>query len=414
MMGPHPADRHRETSLMPASPPPSPTAQPNTLMVTLQIISVVFYTFVAFLCIGLPIAVLPGYVHDQLGFSAVVAGLTIGSQYLATLLSRPMAGRICDTIGTKRAVVYGMVGIAVSGGLTLIAALLEPWPAISLGILIVSRLFLGVSQGLIGVGSISWCIGKVGAEHTAKAISWNGIASYGAIAIGAPLGYLMSREWGFFTLGIALTAMASLALLVIRKQPSIAVLKGERLPFWSVFGRIAPYGASLTLASIGYGTMTTFITLFYVSRGWEGAAWCMSVFGVCFIAARLLFIGAINRLGGYISAMLCMGIETLGLLLLWLAPGTEFALAGAGLTGLGLSLVYPALGVEAIKRVPATSRSAGLSAYAVFFDLALAIAGPIMGAIALGLGYASIFFFASLLSLAGFGLTWMLSRRPRL
>lgn len=401
----------RKSPMSAASPPP--VAQPSSMTITLQIVSVVFYTFVAFLCIGLPIAVLPGYVHDQLGFSAVVAGLVIGSQYLATLLSRPTAGKICDTIGTKLAVVYGMSGIAISGVLTLAAALFEHLPEVSLTILIVSRLFLGVSQGLIGVGSISWCIGKVGPEHTARAISWNGIASYGAIAIGAPLGYLMSHELGFFTLGIALTVMASLSLLVIRKQTAPPVIKGERLPFWSVFGRIAPYGLSLTLASIGYGTMTTFITLFYVSRGWEGAAWCLSVFGVCFIAARLLFIGAINRLGGFTSAILCMGVETLGLVLLWVSPNTTFALTGAGLTGLGLSLVYPALGVEAIKQVPSSSRSAGLSAYAVFFDLALAIAGPIMGAIALGLGYSWIFFFASLLSIGGLGLTVLLSRRAQ-
>ena len=402
-----------ETSPMSAATPPPHLAQPSSMTVTLQIVSIVFYTFVAFLCIGLPIAVLPGYVHDQLGFSAVVAGLTIGSQYLATLLSRPMAGKVSDTIGTKLAVVYGLSGIVLSGVLTFAAAMLEHLPGTSLTILIISRLFLGVSQGLIGVGSISWCIGKVGPEHTARAISWNGIASYGAIAIGAPLGYVMSHELGFFTLGISLAVMASLALLVIRKQTSVPVLKGERLPFWSVFGRIAPYGLSLTLASIGYGTITTFITLFYVSRGWEGAAWCLSVFGVCFILARLLFINAINRLGGFTAAILCMGVETLGLVLLWVAPNTGFALTGAGLTGLGLSLVYPALGVEAIKQVPSTSRSAGLSAYAVFFDLALAIAGPIMGAIALGLGYSWIFFFASLLSLAGLGLTVLLSRRPR-
>lgn len=395
-----------------ATPPPS-VAQPSSMTITLQIVSIVFYTFVAFLCIGLPIAVLPGFVHDQLGFSAVIAGLTIGSQYLATLLSRPTAGRICDTIGTKLAVVYGMFGIVISGVLTFAAAMFEHFPEVSLTLLIVSRLCLGISQGLIGVGSISWCIGKVGPEHTARAISWNGIASYGAIAIGAPLGYLMSQEFGFFTLGIALTLMAAIALLVIRKQTSPAVIKGERMPFWSVFGRIAPYGLSLTLASIGYGTITTFITLFYVSRGWDGAAWCLTVFGVCFILARLLFIGAINRMGGFSSAILCMGVETLGLVLLWVAPNTAFALTGAGLTGLGLSLVYPALGVEAIKQVPPTSRSAGLSAYAVFFDLALAIAGPIMGAVALGLGYSWIFFFASLLSLAGLGLTMLLSRRPR-
>ncbi|WP_426139592.1 MFS transporter [Pseudomonas sp. DWP3-1-2] len=393
--------------------PPSPPFEVSSITITLQIVSIVFYTFVAFLCIGLPIAVLPGYVNDELGFSAVIAGLTIGSQYLATLLSRPLAGRVCDTLGTKLAIVYGMSGIAISGVLTSLATLLENVPLLSLAIVIIARLFLGVSQGLIGVGSISWCIGKVGPEHTARAISWNGIASYGAIAIGAPLGYVMTRELGFFSLGVALTAMAVLALIVIRNKPSIPVIKGERLPFWSVFGRIAPYGLSLTLASIGYGTLTTFITLFYASRGWEGAAWCLSVFGVCFILARLLFIGAINRLGGFTSAIVCMGVETLGLILLWVSPSTGFALAGAGLTGFGLSLVYPALGVEAIKQVPLSSRSAGLSAYAVFFDLALAIAGPVMGAIALGMGYASIFFFASLLSAGGLMLTVMLSRRPR-
>ncbi|WP_397448301.1 MFS transporter [Pseudomonas sp. NA-150] len=396
-----------------AQTPPLPAPPASSLAVTLQIVSIVFYTFIAFLCIGLPIAVIPGYVHDQLGFSAVVAGVTIGSQYLATLLSRPLAGRMADGIGTKRAIIYGLSGIALSGVLTLLATLLVSLPVTSLVILIIARIFLGVAQGLIGVGTISWCIGQVGTEHTARAISWNGIASYGAIAIGAPVGVVMIDQLGFDSLGITLAITASLALLLIRNKPSVPVIRGERLPFWSVFGTVAPYGLSLTLASIGYGTLTTFITLFYLSRGWHGAAYCLTVFGVCFILSRLIFINAISRFGGFTSAISCMAIETLGLVLLWLSPTTEIALIGAGLTGFGLSLVYPALGVEAIKQVPNSSRGAGLSAYAVFFDLALAIAGPVMGSIALGLGYAWIFFYAALLSLAGLSLTLWLARRAR-
>ncbi|WP_122678097.1 MFS transporter [Pseudomonas viridiflava] len=397
---------------MPASPEQS-AVQPSSITITLQIVSIVLYTFIAFLCIGLPIAVLPGYVHDQLGFSPLIAGLAIASQYLATLLSRPYAGRATDTLGSKRAIVFGLWGIGISGAMTLLATLLEPFPTASLSILILARLFLGVSQGLIGVGTISWSIGKVGSEHTAKSISWNGIASYGAIAIGAPLGVVVIDAVGFNSLGIALIVMAGLALWLIRNKPSVPIITGERLPYWSVFGRIAPYGLGLTLSSIGYGTLTTFITLFYLSRGWEGAAYCLSMFGVCFILARLLFIGAINRLGGFNAAILCMAVETCGLVLLWLAPSSGFALAGAGLTGIGLSLVYPALGVEAIKNVPTPSRGAGLSAYAVFFDLALAIAGPVMGAIALGQGYDWIFFYASLLSVSALLLTVWLSRRAR-
>ena len=382
----------------------------SSLAITLQIVSIVFYTFVAFLCIGLPIAVLPGYVHEQLGFSAIIAGLVIGSQYLATLLSRPMAGRMSDTLGTKRAIVFGLSGIVISGLLTLISTLLQDFPMPSLIILVIGRLLLGVAQGLIGVGTISWCMGQVGVEHTARSIGWNGIASYGAIAIGAPLGVVMVTDYGFASLGIALSILAAGALVLIRNKPSVPVVRGERLSFWAVFGRIAPYGTSLTLASIGYGTLTTFITLYYLNRGWSGAAYCLTVFGVCFILSRLLFISAISRFGGFNSAIACMSIETVGLVLLWLAPSTAFALIGAGLAGFGLSLVYPALGVEAIKQVPSSSRGSGLGAYAVFFDLALAIAGPLMGAVALNLGYAWIFFSAALLSVIGLSLTLVLKR----
>lgn len=137
-------DRQPDSLLMPAQQPSSS----SSLSVTLQILSIVFYTFIAFICIGLPIAVLPGYVHDQLGFSAVVAGLAIASQYLATLLSRPSAGRLVDSIGTKPAIVYGLAGIAISGVLTSLAVALQDWPLLSLGVLIVGRVFLGIAQGL--------------------------------------------------------------------------------------------------------------------------------------------------------------------------------------------------------------------------------------------------------------------------
>lgn len=380
--------------------------------VTLQIVSIVFYTFIAFFCIGLPIAVLPGYVHDQLGFSPMVAGITIASQYVATLLSRPGAGRAADTLGTKKAVVVGLAGIAVSGVLTLVSTLLQSYPDTSLALLIIARLVLGGSQGLIGVSTISWGIGLVGADQTAKVISWNGIASYGAIALGAPLGVLMVGAGGFNTLGIALTLLSLLALWLIRNKAAVPVVRGERLPFWAAFGRVAPFGVSLTLASIGYGTLTTFITLYYLDRGWAGAAWCLTSFGLCFIVSRLVFINAITRFGGFNVAISCMAMETVGLVLLWLAPSTSVALIGAGLAGFGLSLVYPALGVVAIARVPSASRGAGLGAYAVFFDLALAIAGPLMGAVAVHLGYGWIFLLASVLALAGLGLTWWLGKQP--
>jgi MFS family permease len=388
----------------------SPAA--DTRAITLQIVSIVFYTFIAFFCIGLPIAVLPGYVHDQLGFSAVIAGLVIGIQYLATLLSRPLAGHLADSLGTKRTIVYGLVGIGLAGLLTLISTLVQSIPDVSLSILLVGRVILGISQGLIGVGTTSWGINQVGAEHSARVISWSGIASYGAIALGAPLGVVLVGALSFNALGVVLMVLAGVALWLIRNKPSLSVARGgERMPFWSAFARVAPYGAMLALASIGYGTLTTFITLYYVEQHWLGAAYCLTAFGISFVIARMVFINAINHLGGFTVSIICMSVEIVGLVFLWLAPNPVFALIGASLTGFGLSLVYPALGVVAIHQVPPASRGAGLGAFAVFFDLSLAIAGPLMGGLAASLGYAWIYFAAALLALAGLGLTQLYKRR---
>lgn len=83
---------------------PEPVAEPalNGLRLNLRIVSVVIFNFASYLTIGLPLAVLPGYVHDVMGFSAFWAGLVISLQYFATLLSRPHAGRYADLQGPKR------------------------------------------------------------------------------------------------------------------------------------------------------------------------------------------------------------------------------------------------------------------------------------------------------------------------
>lgn len=88
----------------------------------------------------------------------------------------------------------------------------------------------------------------------------------------------------------------------------------------------------------------------------------------------------------------------------------ELAMLGAGLTGIGVSWVYPGLGLETLERTPPANRGAALSALSLFFDLAVGLAGPLMGLIASGLGYAEVFLASGLLSIAGFLLVMRLHR----
>ena len=381
------------------------------MAVTLQVVSIVLFTFIGYMNIGIPLAVLPGFVHTTLGYSAVVAGLVISVQYFATLLSRPYASRIIDVRGSKKAVIYGLFGCGFSGVLMLLAALLQAWPTLSLASLLLGRVLLGSAESLVGSGSIGWGIGRVGAQNTAKVISWNGIASYGALAIGAPLGVLLVQHLGLWSMGVSIIVLCALGLRLAWHKAPAPIVAGERLPFIHVLGKVFPHGMGLALGGIGFGTIATFITLYYASNNWDNAALCLTLFGASFILARLLFGGLINRIGGFRVAIACLSVETLGLLLLWLAPNQELALAGAALSGFGFSLVFPALGVEAVNLVPASSRGAAVGAYSLFIDLSLGITGPVAGFIAGGFGFASIFLFASLAAFTGLMLSLYLYKQ---
>ena len=383
------------------------------MAITLQVVSIVLFTFIGYLNIGIPLAVLPGYVHNHLGYGTVIAGLVISVQYLATLLSRPYASRIIDTRGSKRAVMIGLAGCGLSGMFMLVSTWLTSMPAWSLASLLIGRLVLGSAESLVGSGSIGWGIGRVGAQNTAKVISWNGIASYGAIAIGAPLGVVMVGQLGMWSLGVSIMLLGALGVLLAWPKQAAPIVSGVRLPFLHVLGRVLPHGTGLALGSIGFGTIATFITLYYATNHWENAALCLSLFGASFISARLLFGNLINRIGGFRVAIACLSVETLGLLLLWLAPNPELALAGAALSGFGFSLVFPALGVEAVNLVPASSRGAAVGAYSLFIDLSLGITGPLVGAVAAGFGFASIFLFAALAAFSGLLLSVYLYRQAQ-
>jgi predicted MFS family arabinose efflux permease len=84
-------------------------------------------------------------------------------------------------------------------------------------------------------------------------------------------------------------------------------------------------------------------------------------------------------------------VEALGLGLIELAPGLALALTGAVLTGLGYSLVYPGMGVEAVRRVPADSRGLAMGAYTAFLDVALGFGTPALGLLANVAGLGAVF-----------------------
>ena len=382
---------------------------PSGLRLNLRILSVVIFNFASYLTIGLPLAVLPGFVHDVMGYSAFWAGLVISLQYFATLLSRPHAGRYADLLGPKKVVIFGLCGAFLSGLCYLLAGMQSG--VMSLVLLCLGRVILGIGQSFAGTGATLWGVGVVGNVHIGRVISWNGIATYGAMALGAPLGVLCYHYGGLHGLAVTIMAVALLAVLLALPRAAVKASKGKPLPFRAVLGRVWLYGMALALGSAGFGVIATFITLYYDARGWDGAAFALTLFSVAFVGARLLFPNGINRFGGLNVALICFAVETCGLLLVGLAVDPWMVKLGVFLTGAGFSLVFPALGVVAVKAVPQHNQGSALATYTVFMDLSLGVTGPLAGLLLAWAGVSSIYLAAAGLVAVALLLAWRLKQR---
>jgi MFS family permease len=358
---------------------------------------------IAFLIIGLALPVLPLHVHQGLGLGAFIVGLVTGSQFGASLLSRVWAGHYADTRGPKRAVVVGLLTAIAAGLLYTLSLRFTGVPPISVTVLLLGRALLGSAESFIITGAVSWGLALVGAENAGQVIAWVGMAMFAALALGAPLGTALYSAGGFAAVALAATLMPLLTVLLVFRLSPVAPQREARAPFKTVAAAVWLPGFGSALSSVGFGAIIAFGSLLAAQRGWNPVWLVFTAFAVSLVTARLLLGHVPDQLGGARVALACVLIEAAGLALIWAAPGRALAAAGAALAGFGYSLVYPGLGVEAVRRVPPQSRGLAMGAYTVFLDVALGFGSPALGLIAGRFGLDTAFLISALIALGTAG-----------
>jgi MFS family permease len=370
-----------------------------------QLVPFSLAAFLGFLAIGIPLPVLPDYVSRELGFGPILVGITVGLQSFATLLTRQVAGRLCDTRGPKRATLLGYLAASAAGLCYLASWAVADRPVPALALLLFGRLLMGLGESLFITALVTWSIARVGHAHAGRAMAWSGMAMYGALAIGAPIGTLLQPLGGFALVSLSAILLPAAGAALIANWVDTPSEPSPRTSFVRILGLIWAPGLAMALASSGVGTIAAFLALRYQTQNWAGAGFALTGFGAAYITVRLLFGGLPDRVGGYRSALISLLIEAAGQLAIWHAGSPVEAFCGAMLTGLGYSLVFPSLGIEAIRRVGAANRGLVLGAYLACFDLGLALAGPAAGVVAHAFDLPATFIGAAVAALLAFALT---------
>ncbi len=349
-------------------------------------LSICLIGFIALFSSYLRMPVMPLYAAS-LGADPSQVGIINGAfMFTAGLLSIP-AGMLADHIGRKIPIIAGSLAIAFS-------SLLIPLCHLPLQMAAVYVLF-GVGLAAFAPSILSLVADVTPSDKFGQAYGQYTTVGYFAMTIGPAAGGFLAKSFGlkevFFVSGGLSVAATLLALLLLPKGvsrhksdphsiigSSLELLKNRYLQACL----IATVGSC-----IGFGVFLTFLPLFAVSLGFDAAQ-----VGIVFAAQALTNVLFRIPIGIIADKIDRRWIVAVGMFLLALALGAlgqaehlSYMVVCAIVLGVGMALIYTAIGALIAEQVPATQRGLAMGMYhsSVFM-------GMMSGATAMGMALKKI------------------------
>jgi MFS family permease len=342
---------------------------------------------------------LPLYVRDVGGDSQDI-GIVMGAFAIGLLCSRSWLANLADSRGRKIVLFIGMAAVAIA---PLGYAMTE-----SLPLLIGIRAFHGLSIAAFALAYSALVVDFSPPQHRGELIGYMSLVNPIGMALGPALGGYLQEWLGYVPTFLMAAGLGGVGLLCTAQvqEPAERQLQKDSVDrtFWRLLinPRVRIPALVLLLIGLAFGTLSTFVPLFIQEVGVElnvglfYTAAAVSSFSIRLIAGR-----ASDRFGRGVFITISLVLYSLSMVVLWRAISAPLFLVAGAIEGAGAGILIPMMAALMADRAHPHERGKIFGICMVGFDLGIAIAGPALGAIAVQLGYRSIFGIAAGLAFLG-------------
>jgi len=341
--------------------------------------------------------VLPAYIED-LGGSIQQVGLVMGCFAIGLLASRTFLGDLADSRSRKLVIIIGTIVVTLAPFSYLLAK--------SVPLLMFFRAFHGISVAAFTTGYSTLVIDLSPPKNKGEIIGYMGLAVPIGMAIGPALGGFLQAATSYASLFIVSGCCGLLSLLLslqIRENKEESILNpkiksNNTRTYLKLIKEPALLIPSLIMLLIGlvFGTLVTFLPLYIRSENIALNA------GLFYTAAALasfsvrVFTGkASDRIGRGVFITVSLICYAIAMILLAMAKNPSSFIMAAIAEGVGGGVLIPMILALISDRSYPNERGRVTSVCIGGFDLGIAIAGPILGSLALFLNYSQMFSLAA-------------------
>jgi MFS family permease len=359
-------------------------------LITPRFASLWLYSFVTFFSAFQLLPAIPFRIID-LGGSTAAAGWFLSVYTLASAFSAPLMGTIADRVGRRR--------------LLLVASLAFCAFSIAYGLItnIVVLLGVGVVHGALWSGLLSSASAimtdYIPESRRTQGISYWGLSSVLAVSIAPAVG-LWVFHFGWLTLCLemaTLSVIMTLGTLFIHDpiKPHERH-QGALAEAWD--WRVIRITLTMTVASVGYGGITSYAALLAVQRHVEPKSIYLTVYAGTIVLIRLFFSHTFDRIPMKVLLYPALALVPVAFAVLAVAWNRELMALSAVLFGIGWGAAYPALATFILNNTDPARRARTFGSIMWAFDTGIATGSFVLGAIGQRYGLGRAFLAAAALS----------------